>query len=318
MLGKFASPIAVALAVAVVLTAGYVLGEIVTGRVDRVLSGTEDSLSLRATATLFVLATYVVVAHLYLRRWTGEHLAALRVSFGNAITYEQSVPASIGVGILGATTFIVLFIIIPNFVTGFQVISFQLIAATISGMVFGWLAGRFLLCMVTDSLRMSKLARALPDLDLLDLRPLSPFVQQGLRSALLTVIVLTLTSHLYIAPGNAVIASSTFLLIWSGLTLVAFTLPVRGIRDQIRKEKQSQLAQVRAEIREAKEQVIDRRDGGACPRLSALLDMEIRLERVPVWPYDASSWLKLGLYMLLGLGSWLGAAAVERLLNSLF
>lgn len=66
-----------------------------------------------------------------------------------------------------------------------------------------------------------------------------------------------------------------------------------------------------------KEQVVEHRDEGASDRLSALLDLEIRLERVRVWPYDASNWLRFGLYMLLGLGSWLGAATVERLLNSL-
>lgn len=176
ILGTFSSPVTVALTAAVILTAGYILGEFVTGHLHQVLSGAKDSLGLRATATLFVLATYVLVAHLHLRRRTHEHLKALRSSFGAVVTCEQSAPAGIVAGMLGAVSFLVLFIIIPIFVAGFQEMSFQLIAATVSGMAFGWLAGRFLVCMVTDSLQMSKLARALPNLDLLDLGPLSPFV----------------------------------------------------------------------------------------------------------------------------------------------
>lgn len=317
VLEKFSSPVAVAMAFAVILIIGYLAGEWQTGRLQRVFNGAENSLSLRATATLFVLAAFVPVAHLYLRRWTAQHLAALRASYGEAISSVQSAPPGIGAGIVGAAAFFLLFMVIPNLAGGSPVLSFQLIAAVISGMVFGWLAGRFLVCMLKDSMQMSRLARALPDLDLLDLSPLSPFVQQGLKCTLLTMIVLVFTSHLFIAPGNTVIGSTVFLLIWIGLTLVVFTLPVLGAHERILAEKQSQLDAIRSEIRDAKMQLVDHRDGNAGNRLSALLDLESRLERVRAWPYETSTWLKLGLYVLIGLGSWLGAAAVERLLDSL-
>jgi hypothetical protein len=306
LLGTFSSPIVVTLIVAVILGGGYILGEFATGRLQRVLSGTEGSLGLRATAMLFVLVAYIPLAHLHLRRWTVKHLLTLRTSIGAGVTYEQSAPASIVAGVVGAASFLFLFMIIPIYVAGAPDISFQIIATTVSGTAYGWLAGRFLVCMVTDSLQMSKLARALPDLDLLDLGSLSPFVQQGLKSVLPLMIVLIITSHLYIAPGSAVVGASGFLLIWCALTVVVFTLPVRGIHDRICVEKQAQL-----------EKVVDRRDASAGDWLSALLDLEMRLERVRAWPYDTSIWLKFGLYMLLGLGSWFGAAAVERLLNSL-
>jgi hypothetical protein len=318
ILDRFSSPIAVALAVAVVLTTGYVFGEFMTGRLDRVLSGAEGSLGIRATATLFVLIAYVPVAHLFLYRWTGQHLAALRASFGAVITYERSASASISAGLLGAASFLLLFIIIPILRAGFPEVSFELVAALVGGTAFGWLAGRFSVCMVQDSLRMSELARSLPELDLIDLSPLSPIVQQGLNSALLAVIVPALSSHLSIAPGNRAYAAATYLLVWCALTLVAFLLPVRGVHDRIRKEKQTQLGKIRAEIRDSKEQLVDRRDEDAGNRLSALLDLETRLERVREWPYDASSWRRFGLYLLLGLGSWVGAATVERLLDLAF
>jgi hypothetical protein len=318
ILGTFSSPIIVALSTAVILATGYILAEFVTGRLHRVLSGAEDSLGTRATATLFFLIAYVPVAHLFLCRWTKRHLMALRATFGAVITCERSAPASISAGFFGAALFLFLFMIIPSIVAGVPVLSFQLIVASIGGAVFGWLAGRFAVCMVRDSLRMSALARSLPELDLLDLGPLSPIVQQGLKSALLVVIIPALSSHLSIAPGNSGIGAAAYLFIWFTLMLVAFTLPVRGIHERIRREKESELKKVRSEIRFAKEQLVERRIEGAGDRLSALLDLEIRLERVREWPYDASSWRRFGLYLFLGLGSWVGAATVERLLNVAF
>ena len=318
LLDRISSPILAAATIAVVLVAGYLLGELATGRLQLVSSGAENSLGIRATATLFVLAAYIPVAHLFLRRWTGQHLATLRASFGDAITFEHSASASVLAGLLGAAAFLALFIVVPIILTGVPEVSFQLAAATIGGTAFGWLAGRFSVCMARDSLRMSVLARSLPDIDLLDLGAVSPFVQQGLRGALLTIMVPVLSLHLSVAPGNRVIAAAVYLSIWCALTIVAFTLPVQGIHDRICKEKQSLLVKLRAEIREAKEQVVDRRSETGGERLSALLDMEIRLERVREWPYDASSWRRLALYLLLGLGSWVGAATVERLLDLSF
>jgi hypothetical protein len=34
------------------------------------------------------------------------------------------------------------------------------------------------------------------------------------------------------------------------------------------------------------------------------------------WPFDAPSLARFSFYLLIGLGSWLGAAAVERLLDA--
>ncbi len=318
VLDRISSPITVALGAAFALTFGYLLGEFLTGRVHRVLAGDEDSLGTRATATLFVLIAYVPVAHLYLCRWTEGHLAALRASFGSVIKFERSAPASRGAGLLGAATFLLLFMIFPILVAGSAQWTFQFIAALIGGTAFGWLAGRFSVCMVKDALRMSELARSLPSLDLLDLDSLSPFIQQGLKSALLTVIIPAISSHLSVSPGNRMLAASAYLLIWLVLILVAFTLPVQGIHDRIRREKQVQLRKIRSEIRDVKEQVSESGNEGAGGRLSALLDFETRLERVREWPYDASSWRRFSLYLLLGLGSWVGAAAVERLLDLAF
>jgi hypothetical protein len=60
--------------------------------------------------------------------------------------------------------------------------------------------------------------------------------------------------------------------------------------------------------------------------LAAVLDslflvVETALGRTPIpldeWPFDASTFRRFGLYLMIPLGSWMGAALVERLINGL-
>jgi hypothetical protein len=50
--------------------------------------------------------------------------------------------------------------------------------------------------------------------------------------------------------------------------------------------------------------------------IQGLLALETRIENVPEWPFDMNSFSRVILYLLLGLGSWVGAALVERLLEN--
>ena len=56
-------------------------------------------------------------------------------------------------------------------------------------------------------------------------------------------------------------------------------------------------------------------DAAELARLPGLLALESRLEAVREWPFDTSSLARFGLYLLIGLGSWIGAAMVERLID---
>jgi len=50
-------------------------------------------------------------------------------------------------------------------------------------------------------------------------------------------------------------------------------------------------------------------------RLSNLLAYRALLAGVRTWPFDLSTWVRFAVYVMLGLGSWLGGALVERLLG---
>ncbi len=52
------------------------------------------------------------------------------------------------------------------------------------------------------------------------------------------------------------------------------------------------------------------------PRLADLIAYHQLIDRTREWPIDAANLLKFFMYLLIGLGSWLGGALVERFLDS--
>ena len=50
-------------------------------------------------------------------------------------------------------------------------------------------------------------------------------------------------------------------------------------------------------------------------RMADAVAYEARVASIPTWPFDVSTLVRFAFYVALGLGSWLGAAAVERLLD---
>ena len=182
--------------------------------------------------------------------------------------------------------------------------------------VAGWMIGRFAWATLARSREVSRLALRIGDFDLLDPAAFKPFVHYGLRVALLWVALLAIAS-LHLAFPRAALPVLTALLLLVGVPAAALLLPARGARKRVREAKAVRLDSLRARIRAAEAEL----DEGAAfaaqaaIRLPALLALEARVDAVREWPFDAPTLLRFGLYLALGLGSWLGAAAVERLLD---
>ena len=51
--------------------------------------------------------------------------------------------------------------------------------------------------------------------------------------------------------------------------------------------------------------------------VAELVAYEERTERVREWPFDAPTLFRFALYLLIPLGSWLGGAVMERLVDRL-
>lgn len=182
------------------------------------------------------------------------------------------------------------------------------------GAFVGWNLGAFVYATLGYARRFSDLAGEIESVDLLDLRTLSPFARQGLRSALLWLVLLSFVS----LDAVDLIWFSTIAVIALVGGTAALILPVRGIHLRLRRAKQGELDRIHAAIRgdsgALSGSLIAQR--GASLGLSDLLAYRSFIESVREWPFDAPSLLRFALYLAIPLGSWLGGALVERLLGA--
>jgi len=154
--------------------------------------------------------------------------------------------------------------------------------------------------------------------DLLDIRSLAPFARRGQRSVLTWAVFATIFSLFWL--GDTAASVNLPLLVGViGLATAAYFVPLLGLRKTIRAAKQVELDRLRGAIRI--EGASLRGPAAAnteqSPRLANLVSYYQLIESTREWPIDATSLVRLSFYIAIGLGSWLGAAIVERLLDGM-
>jgi len=181
-----------------------------------------------------------------------------------------------------------------------------------------WLVGRAMLLELMLGHRFSRLGDHLASLDLLDRTQLAPFGRRALRNVSFWMLLAAFLSLSYAGKGWATSLMPLALVALAAFAVAAFLLPLLGARQRLRQRKQAELARVRAALREARDRVLapDAAEPLAGGRLADLIVYEGRVREVPEWPLDASTLVRLSLYLLLGLGSWVGAALVEWLVDA--
>lgn len=153
-------------------------------------------------------------------------------------------------------------------------------------------------------------------IDLFDIAKLDGFGRIALRGALPwlvtgTIVLLLLlgqqSSELFVPLVVGLISSAT----------VVFAWPMWRVHRLIDRAKKTELARLRPAIAEAMRvfEADGIEDDRATTRLAALLALEARIEHVREWPLDLPTVMRFGVYLALPLGSWLGGAFVERILN---
>jgi hypothetical protein len=152
---------------------------------------------------------------------------------------------------------------------------------------------------------------------LLERDALAPFVRTGLRGALLWLGGSSLATTLLLDVNTPWIVL-VVLALTTGLAAAVLLLPSRGLHERLRAVKRTELARVRAEIDRARSSLFDgdapAREASA--RLPALLAWEARVEGTSEWPFDTPTLLRFAFLLLVPLGSWLGGALVERLVDA--
>jgi hypothetical protein len=180
-----------------------------------------------------------------------------------------------------------------------------------------WVVSRAMALELMLGRSFSRLGDRLTAWDLLDRAPLVPFARRALRNVLLWMLLAAFLSLTYLGEGWASDLMVVALVSLGTFALTAFLLPLAGAHRRIRDLKRAELARVRAAIREARDRTLaadaTAASGG---RLADLVSYESRIAGVAEWPIDASTLLRLSLYLAIGLGSWIGAALVDRAVDT--
>ncbi len=289
------------------------------GIVDDAAAGLTPDIAVRAPVTLYMMVGYLPLAIYYLGIWTRDHMAMLVNNFeleNRAIVFPRRIANAVGVA--GVVAMYLLFLHQPDdpmlLLTPLRWDGdFTL---PLVGLVFmGWFNFRFMFLLLWSALRISRTAGLIRHINLFDPSLVKPYAQHGVRSSLLAIVGLSISANLWLDPKSPTVGTLSSVLMLVAASSLALLLPTWGIHLRLKAEKHNELRQMRAAItarRNPQTRTVDE-----AHQLRADLAMEARLTAVSEWPFDAGSYGRVALYVLLGLGSWIGAALVERLLESL-
>lgn len=165
-----------------------------------------------------------------------------------------------------------------------------------------------------SSKRFSRLAVRIKKVDLLDLSPLSPFVNQGLLNTLLIIGFVSIFSLLLLEPGQwpAVVILVVLTL---PIALLGLLLPVHGLHQLIRKAKQAEIVWTWERIRQSRPLLHSVKQNESSGRMGDLEAYLRLIEDVSEWPFQSSTFVRVVFYLLIPIVSWFGGLLIEGLLE---
>ena len=304
-----------------------------TGNLQPVLSGMapeSQRQEYRFTAVLILLIGYLPAAYAYAVRGSRRALGGVRALLRGTPAEVAALQQEAGrfgrarlrwAGFIGAASSVTIPFFADLSLNAYSFAAFE-ITPTINRVLLpiaGWLFGRFLFATLVDSRRLARIGRERVEVDLLDLNPLAPFTRYGLRNALLAMGLLGIVSLLlpdWNARPGLLIGLAIPLLPGAALAAAGLLLPVRGVHTAIRSAKRAELAACNERIRERRAAIAGGGAAGEGVGLDELIAWRGLVESVREWPFDASTFTRFGLYIAIPLGSWLGGAMVERLVDA--
>lgn len=176
-----------------------------------------------------------------------------------------------------------------------------------------WLA----YAIITVSKRMSRIAKKMCRINLLDLTPLAPFTQLGLTNALLLIGSLSIWSLMMIETGFG-----QMMIVIGGATLAgtAFALlaPVHGVHKRICQSKERELAWVNGEISEQQSSFHGKGTSHPDGRMADLIAYRGMIEDVSEWPFTMSTYSRILIYVLLPVTTWGIGLVAEQIMGRIF
>ena len=98
------------------------------------------------------------------------------------------------------------------------------------------------------------------------------------------------------------------------LGLIELLKPAGKVRRLIQVAKRNELERLEPQIKQARDEAM-KDDTSTQGRLTDLLTYQDRIQATAEWPFDSSTLMRFGLYLLIPVGSMIGGALVERVVN---
>ncbi len=180
-------------------------------------------------------------------------------------------------------------------------------------LLLGWISGRFgyfLFAGIWD-----KPGPQRSDIDLLNLENIYAYGRSGLRGTLVLYITIAIAGLLSLPGlGTGLWVILPLFAIQLGLGLLILLTPARQVRSLIRDVKREELARLEPLLQQARDDTLTG-DVSTQGRLTDLLAYKTQVESTPEWPFDSSTLLRFGLYLLIPVASMIGGALVERVVD---
>jgi hypothetical protein len=142
------------------------------------------------------------------------------------------------------------------------------------------------------------------------------FLRKGLRSAAIWLVFSSLFSLFWLDNSAGSLNWLLFMVMLATATCALF-IPLRAFRSTVHEAKRIELEHIDGEIARERGPLLDGTSSDSS-RLGSLAAWRSLVEGVDEWPLSAPAAIRFGLFVLLGLGSWLGGALVERGLDVFF
>jgi hypothetical protein len=189
--------------------------------------------------------------------------------------------------------------------------------ALVHSAVLVWLIVRLIVYDLNTTRLYTQMCRDSVEVDLLEVRALAAFARRGQRSALAWVLFSMIFALFWLGDWAASANLPLVVMVLSMATM-AFGLPLVALHSNILAVKHAELDRLRQQIRDERAAAIVVAPSAEIdsPRLANAIGYYQLIDSAREWPVDAANLLKFAGYLMLGLGSWLGGAVVERLLDS--
>ena len=185
------------------------------------------------------------------------------------------------------------------------------------GLFVGWWFAWFAIAVSDSVTYISAITARIGEVDFLDQSPWFPPVKHGLLMAALTIGAVSVTSLFLIDPEEwvgVVVVYGVCL----PLALITFLLPVRGVHQRLSQAKQAEIKWARQRIQQTRSLLNNPSSDGLPGQMADLTAYLKFITDVPEWPFHTSTIVRLLLFLLMPIATWLGNQIMATVLDQLF